>query len=163
MVFKKQDDKSKDNKEGKKDEGQDSQETPEQSIKRLQAQLKGSEHLREKTQEELNSSKEDLAIVLEKQKHSEGLVKALRIELKTVTNSDSRNIQKADQEKPGEETPTTSEEVAGTADALCAVCKTKFNSEAALIKDREARTYLSLRCPHCGKVQNAEAAQARFK
>lgn len=137
-----------------KDSGkdQDSQATPEEIIKGLQDQVKEYEQEIEKMQKELDSTRE-------KKVKGEELIKALRNELKAMTEAMDKQ---GDAPKAPKEEEVAQPQAPGAPDALCGVCGTKFNSEEALIKDQTSRTYLSLRCPQCGKIQNAESAKARF-
>lgn len=161
------------NKNKNKDEGQNNQgipadkETPEQTIKRLMYNIEKDKHIIEKLSDDLKTANEanivlsqNFSAIEGKQKKGESIIKALRTELKEISEV---------MDKQGDAPSAPESEVApldrdpGTLDASCAICKTKFSSAATVIKDKESRTYLSLKCPQCGKIQNAEAAQSRFK
>ncbi len=152
----------------KEDTPETKQVTPEAIIKGLENQVEEDAKENEKQQHELDLTREDLEKVLGKQKKDEEYTKTVTNDLKeskSLVRALRTEMVKDTPKVPivhGTPEPMPPSESGETPDALCAICKTKFSSAATLIKDKESRTYLSIKCPQCGKIQNAESAQARF-
>lgn len=130
--------------------------------------LEKADEANQKLSEDFGKLEVDKQKIEGKHKEATNLISALKQELKEMAAALDKAKQGYSQpsqvlpDHENEDPPEAPLNVSNP-DALCLVCKTYFSSLKSLIKDPKSPHFKSLKCPGCGKVQNAEGGHERFR